>query len=82
MGYFSGCMTDFVLPHLGKHVIDFLNRNGVEVVVPKEQGCCGAPVFLGAGDFDTGRKMADANVKAFEGLDYVVSDLCYLHLGT
>ncbi|MGD9118123.1 MAG: (Fe-S)-binding protein [Dehalococcoidia bacterium] len=74
VGYFSGCMTDFVLPELGKHIIEFLTRNGVEVVVPKEQGCCGAPVFLGAGDFETGRKMADANVKAFEGLDYVISD--------
>ena len=73
-GYFSGCMTDFVLPELGKRIINFLTRNGVEVVVPREQGCCGAPVFLGAGDFETGRKMADANVKAFEGLDYVVSD--------
>lgn len=73
-GYFSGCMTDFVLPELGKHIIDFLTRNGVEVVVPREQGCCGAPVFLGAGDFETGRKMADANVKAFEGVDYVISD--------
>jgi glycolate oxidase iron-sulfur subunit len=74
VGYFSGCMTDFVLPELGKHVIDFLTRNGVEVIVPREQGCCGAPVFLGVGDFETGRKMADANVKAFEGLDYVISD--------
>ncbi len=74
VGYFSGCMTDFVLPHLGKRIIDFLTKNGVEVVVPREQGCCGAPVFLGAGDFETGRKMADANVKAFEGLDYVISD--------
>ena len=74
VGYFSGCMTDFVLPELGKHIIDFLTRNGVEVIVPREQGCCGAPVFLGAGDFETGRKMADANVKAFEGLDYVISD--------
>jgi glycolate oxidase iron-sulfur subunit len=74
VGYFIGCMTDFVLPELGKHIIDFLTRNGVEVVVPKEQGCCGAPVFLGAGDFDTGRRMADTNVKAFEDLDYVISD--------
>ena len=74
VGYFIGCMTDFVFPELGKHIIDFLTRNGVEVVVPKEQGCCGAPVFLGAGDFDTGRKMADTNVKAFEDLDYVVTD--------
>jgi glycolate oxidase iron-sulfur subunit len=74
VGYFTGCMTDFVLPDLGKHIIDFLNRNGVEVVVPQEQGCCGAPVFLGAGDFDTGRRMADSNLKAFENLDYIISD--------
>jgi glycolate oxidase iron-sulfur subunit len=74
VGYFTGCMTDFVFPELGKHIIDFLTRNGVEVRVPREQGCCGAPVFLGAGDFETGRKMADSNVKAFEGVDYVVTD--------
>jgi len=73
-GYFIGCMTDFVFPDLGKRIINFLTRNGVEVVVPKEQGCCGAPVYLGAGDFDTGRKLADANVNAFADLDYVVSD--------
>jgi glycolate oxidase iron-sulfur subunit len=71
-GYFIGCMTDFVFPHVGNRIIDFLNRNGVEVVVPKEQGCCGAPVYLGAGDFDTGRKLADVNVMAFKDVDYVV----------
>jgi len=74
VGYFTGCMTDFVFPELGKHIVDFLTRNGVEVVVPEEQGCCGAPVFLGAGDFDTGRRLADTNVKAFEGVDYIISD--------
>jgi glycolate oxidase iron-sulfur subunit len=74
VGYFTGCMTDFVFPDLGEHIVDFLTRNGVEVVVPKEQGCCGAPAFLGAGDFDTGRKLADTNVKAFENVDYIVSD--------
>jgi glycolate oxidase iron-sulfur subunit len=74
VGYFIGCMTDFVFPELGKRIIDFLARNGVEVVVPREQGCCGAPVFCGAGDFDTGRRMADTNVKAFDTLDYVVTD--------
>ena len=72
VGYFMGCMNDFVFANTGKHVIEFLTRNGVEVVVPKEQGCCGAPVFLGAGDFDAGRKLADTNVMAFENLDYVI----------
>ncbi len=74
VGYFTGCMTDFVFPELGKKIIKFLNDNGVEVIVPQGQGCCGAPVFLGAGDFATGRKMADANVKAFQDLDYVITD--------
>lgn len=74
VGYFTGCMTDFVFPELGEHIVGFLTRNGVEVVVPKEQGCCGAPAFLGAGDFDTGRKLADTNIKAFEDVDYIVSD--------
>jgi glycolate oxidase iron-sulfur subunit len=73
-GYMTGCMTDFVFPELGRKIIDFLTRNGVEVVVPRGQGCCGAPVYIGAGDFETGRKMADANVKAFKGLDVVIID--------
>lgn len=74
IGYFIGCMTDLVFPELGKKVIGVLTRHGVEVVTPKEQGCCGSPLFLGAGDFETGRKMADANAKLFENVDYIVSD--------
>ncbi len=74
VGYFTGCMTDFVFPELGKKIINFLNRNGVEVIMPQGQGCCGAPVFLGAGDFATGRKMADTNVRAFKDLEYIITD--------
>jgi glycolate oxidase iron-sulfur subunit len=74
VGYFTGCMTDFVFPELGKKIIDFLNRNGVEVIVPRGQGCCGAPVFLGAGDFAIGRRLADTNIKAFGDLEYVITD--------
>lgn len=73
VGYFYGCATNFVFPGIGKKIVQFLTKNGVEVVVPDEQGCCGAPVFLGAGDFATARKIADANVRAFADLDYVVS---------
>jgi glycolate oxidase iron-sulfur subunit len=73
VGYFTGCMADFVFVDHGKHIVDFLTRNGVEVIIPREQGCCGAPVFLGAGDFETGRKLADTNVKAFEGIERVIT---------
>ena len=74
VGYFMGCMTDYVFPELGQKIVRFLNKNGIEVMVPQGQGCCGAPVFLGAGDFKTGRKMADANVRAFRDLDYIITD--------
>lgn len=74
VGYFTGCITDYVYPKVGKHIIDFLTRNGVEVYVPRKQGCCGAPVFLGAGDFATGRKMADTNVNVFPDVDYIITD--------
>ncbi len=74
VGYFTGCMTDFVFPELGKKIVAFLTKNGVEVRVPQSQGCCGAPVFLGAGDFATGRRFADANVKAFKDVEYIVTD--------
>jgi glycolate oxidase iron-sulfur subunit len=70
----TGCVTDFMYPEMGKKIINFLTRNGVEVIVPRKQGCCGAPVYMGAGDFDTGRKMADTNVDAFKDLDYVIVD--------
>jgi glycolate oxidase iron-sulfur subunit len=74
VGYFTGCMTDFVFPDLGKKIVSFLNRNGVKVIMPKGQGCCGAPVFLGAGDFVSGRRFADANVRVFKGLEYIITD--------
>jgi len=74
VGYFTGCMTDFVFPELGRKIISFLTKNGVEVHVPRAQGCCGAPVFLGAGDFKVGRRFADTNVTAFKDVEYIVTD--------
>lgn len=73
VGYFPGCMNEFVLPDQGLRTIGFLARHGVEVVMPKEQGCCGAAAFLGGGDFETGRKVADLNAGVFAGLDLVVT---------
>ena len=74
VGYFMGCATDFVYPEIGIKLIEYLTKNGVEVIVPKEQGCCGAPIWLGAGDFDTGRVIADKNVHIFKELDYIVTN--------
>ena len=73
VGLFIGCATEFILPHVGKATVDFLTKNGVEVIIPREQSCCGAPMYLGSGDFKTGREMADTNVKAFKDVDTVIT---------
>jgi len=72
VGVFMGCATDFIYPELGLKLIDFLTKRGIEVVVPEEQNCCGAAIYF-SGDFETGRMLADQNIKAFEGVDYVVT---------
>jgi glycolate oxidase iron-sulfur subunit len=40
----------------------------------RAQGCCGATVFLGDGDFETARRIADANAAVFNSFEYVVAD--------
>jgi len=74
VGYFIGCANDFIFPHIGQMTIDFLTKHGVEVLVPKGQGCCGAPVWLGVGDFETGRKLADINTRVFQDVEYIITD--------
>ena len=72
VGFFMGCATDFVYPQLGEKLIDFLTHHGCEVIVPKDQSCCGAAIYF-SGDFETGRMLADTNVKAFKDVDYIVT---------
>ncbi len=74
VAFFMGCATDFVYPELGLKLIDFLTKQDIEVVIPEDQNCCGAAVYF-SGDFETGRMLADKNVKAFSdpSIDYIVT---------
>jgi glycolate oxidase iron-sulfur subunit len=72
VGFFIGCATDFIYPELGLKLIDFLTKRGIEVVIPKEQNCCGAAIYF-SGDFETGRMLAEENIKAFKDVDYIVT---------
>ena len=72
VGYFMGCATDFIYPEIGLKLIDFLTKRGIEVVVPKEQNCCGAAIYF-SGDMETGRMLAADNIKAFKDVDYILT---------
>jgi glycerol-3-phosphate dehydrogenase subunit C len=52
--YFHGCSVNWFEPDLGRMVVAVLERNGVEVRMPR-QGCCGLPLQSN-GLFDGARK--------------------------
>jgi len=74
VGYFTGCMADSVYHDTGEAVIEILQAAGVEIVLLKEETCCGAPAYF-AGDHTSAGKMADTNIKLFldKKLDYIVT---------
>ncbi|HTZ54847.1 MAG TPA: (Fe-S)-binding protein [Candidatus Acidoferrum sp.] len=71
----SGCVMHVAFPNVHEATIRMLNRAHLNVVVPAEQGCCGA-IAVHAGNDDFARDLARVNVAAFErsGADvYVVN---------
>jgi len=67
VAYFTGCASNLIYTNIAFSVVDVLNRLGVDVHVPREQGCCGLPV-LNAGDFVTARGMARKNIEMLRNL--------------
>ncbi len=70
----AGCAQQVIDPGINLDTIAVLVRNGVEVVIPKTQVCCGA---LGwhAGAGEHARKLARENLKTFpEDVDAIVTN--------
>ncbi len=42
---FVTCIIDAVLPQVGRHVVEELERNGATVEFPSDQTCCGQPAY-------------------------------------
>lgn len=72
--FFTGCMLNYMYPEPGEAVVSILTRNGWDVVIPEEQCCCGTPAFT-SGDVETGRFLAEQNIKAItaESYDHIVT---------
>ena len=41
---FTGCMVNYLYPHLGEALIDVLHMLGYEVILPAGEVCCGIPL--------------------------------------
>lgn len=64
----SGCVMSAVFGATNRATVKVLRRNGCEVLVPKDQGCCGA-LLLHNGDKHTALELAKHNVDVFGGLE-------------
>lgn len=74
VGFYVGCLINYVYTDIADAVIEVLNHFGVEVVVPTKQLCCGIPA-RSLGDVKTARELAEVNVKVFEeaDVDFIVN---------
>ena len=71
----SGCVQQVLTPGVNRATVDLLTRNGVEVVIPPQQGCCGA-LSMHTGAAEQARRLAKRNFNAFnlDEFDAVVTN--------
>ena len=75
VAFFTGCIANVTFSELNQATVRVLTANGCEVVVPKEQTCCGA-LSAHSGYRDTARDLARRNLAAFrlEDFDAIVTN--------
>ena len=68
---FVSCLIDALRPSIAFNVIEILEKQGYDVIVPLEQTCCGQPGF-NSGDLVQTRKLAIKFMQEFSLYTYIV----------
>lgn len=73
VGFISGCVMSILFGDVNEATVRVLRRNGCEVVVPKNQSCCGA-LNVHNGETRVAKEMAKRNIDAFldKNLDAII----------
>ncbi len=70
----TGCVQQVLEPDINTATIDVLSRNGIEVVIPEGQGCCGG-LSWHTGDLEIARELARNTISKFpKDLDAVLTN--------
>ncbi len=69
VAFFVGCTSSFILPEIAQGVLDFMLANGVTVIIPPEQVCCGTPHYI-SGDPKTSNILLEKNEHDFSRFDF------------
>lgn len=62
--FFGTCLIDMFYPEAGLDGIRLLEREGIEVIFPDDQTCCGQPAYT-SGYHDEARAVAEAQLSLF-----------------
>lgn len=75
VAFFSGCLMDTLFQETNRKTIELLEKLGANVLIPKEQQCCGA-LHGHSGELAKGLQNARINIEAFDSdaYDYIVNN--------
>ncbi|MBT2638410.1 MULTISPECIES: (Fe-S)-binding protein [unclassified Bacillus (in: firmicutes)] len=75
VAFFSGCLMDTMFLETNNATMKLLQLAGCEIVIPKEQACCGA-LHGHSGEKEDAKSLARRNIKAFEetGVNYIITN--------
>jgi len=72
VGFFVGCMFNARVIQPALDAMEVLRRNGIRIIIPKTQVCCGSPLIR-TGFTGFIPELQKRNIKAFEGIDIVLT---------
>jgi fumarate reductase (CoM/CoB) subunit B len=74
VGFFVGCMYNLRQQQSALDAMEVLRRNGIRVIIPKEQVCCGSPLIR-TGQLDYVDELKQRNIETFtsRGIDTVLT---------
>jgi glycolate oxidase iron-sulfur subunit len=75
VAFFSGCLMDTMFLETNNATMKLLQMAGCEIIIPKEQVCCGA-LHGHSGEKAGAKDLAKKNIQAFEDLfvDYIITN--------
>ncbi len=72
VGFFVGCMYNLRQQQSALDAMEVLRRNGIRVIIPREQVCCGSPLIR-TGQLAFIDTLKKRNIDAFCGIDTVMT---------
>lgn len=75
VAFFKGCLMDTMFLDSNNSTMKLLQLAGCEIVIPKDQACCGA-LHGHSGEKESAKDLAKRNIIAFEELnvDYIITN--------